>query len=110
MTDPMVPRASTSIALRIVESVSGSLTRLIVGAGLFTPGIIGYLHEMNHGYACDEAMHKGDISVFVGLMLAAALVVVPSFGKSLTNVFTVVFPNGLPILGGRRASDPPAPQ
>jgi hypothetical protein len=102
------PRPSSSFAFRVVESIGGSLTRLLVGAALFTPGMIGYLHEMQHGYDCDESLHKGDITIFVGLMVAGALVVVPSFGKTLTNIFVTVSPY-LPMIGGRREGDIPKP-
>lgn len=108
MTDPTpLARPSTSIAYRIVDAVGGGLYRLVGGAILFVPGGLLLYRETQHNYQCDEALRTVPISVAVALMVAGALVVTPSLGAGLTNIFVTVAPY-LPWVGGRRASDPPA--
>lgn len=84
------------------------MKQLISGAVLFVPGVIGFLHELQHGYDCDEPLHKGDFTIFAVLMVGGALVVTPQFGKTLTNIFITVSPY-IPMLGGKRSGDIPNP-
>jgi hypothetical protein len=101
------PRPSASFAFRLAETIGGTLVNLLVGAALFVPGLLTYLSEQQYNYACDEPLHKGHLAIAVGLMVAGAVVVKPTFGKTITNFFVTVAPY-LPMIGGKRAGDPPA--
>lgn len=111
MTDPNIPpeapvvRASTSVTLRVVESVAATIKHIIVGAAFFVPGIIWLLKEINGS----EPIHRPHIYMSVGLMVLGGIAIDPPFGKQLSGLVVQFFPNGLPIIGGRRNSDPPAP-
>lgn len=110
MTDPNTPpevpvvRASTSVTLRVVESIGETIKHVIVGAAFFVPGIIWLLKEIN-----ENPVHRPHIYMAVGLMVLGGIAVDPPFGKQLSGLVVQFFPNGLPIIGGRRASDPPPP-
>lgn len=106
MTPPVQPRPSASIAFRVAEAVGNTLLNLVVGAALFVPGLLWFLNELGDAKTCGAKIHTAHISTAVGLMVAGAIVVRPPFGKQLTSIFVTVFPNGLPLLGGRRTGDP----
>ena len=97
-----------SATLRVVEAVAGSLKSLIVGAMLFAPGLYWFMQEMGGAKAGVE-VHTVHISFAVALMVAGAIAIQPKLGDQITNIYVRVFPNGLPLIGGRRAADPPAP-
>lgn len=101
-------RTSTTTA-RIVETIAGSLKALIVGAMLFIPGLIWFMQEMNDAKGPGAEVHIGHVSFAVGLMVAGAIAIQPKFGDQITNIYVRVFPNGMPLLGGRRGSDPQPP-
>lgn len=83
--------------------------RLVGGAVLFVPGMIMYMNENRHTYDCDEQLRRLPLGLATALMVAGALVITPSFGKTLTSVFVTIAPY-IPVLGGKRASDPQPPE
>jgi hypothetical protein len=105
MTPPTQP-TRTSAVVRIVEAAGTNLKSLLVCAILFGPGLYWFIDEIQSARAPGEQIHTLHISIAVGLMVAGAIALQPPFGKQLTSIFVTVFPNGLPLLGGRRASDP----
>lgn len=109
MTAPAT-RPSLNFAFKVAESVGGSVKRLVAAAMLFAPGAIWFMKEMNVPYSCDEPLHVKHLSFAVGLMVAGAIALQPSFGTQLSGIFVTVFPNGLPMLGGKRATDPQPPE
>lgn len=110
MTPPVEPRrASTSTTLKVVEVVAGSVSRLIVCVILAGPGLYWFRAELEDAKGPGAEVHIGHISFAVGLMVAGAIALAPTFGKQITEIYIQVFPNGIPLLGGRRGSDPPKP-
>jgi hypothetical protein len=101
---PPIPASRASAVVRIAEAVGTSIKSLIVGAMLFIPGIILFLDEINVPQG--QKIHTGHLSIAVGLMVGGAIAIQPPFGKQLTNIFVTVFPNGLPLVGGKRSTDP----
>lgn len=108
VTPPAPPSRTSTATLRIVEVVAGSLTRLIVCVILAGPGLYWFWGEMQDAKGPGATVHVGHVSFAVGLIVAGAIALAPTFGEQITKIYIQVFPNGLPLFGGRRASDPPA--
>lgn len=101
--------ARASLIVRIMESAASNLVSLLIGAALFLPGLYWFYTEVSDKTP-GATIHMGHMGVAVGMMVLGALVVRPDqITGGITKVFVVVFPNGLPLLGGRRSSDPQPP-
>jgi hypothetical protein len=98
-----------SLAIRVLESVGTSLKALVVGASLFLPGLYWFVEELRSSQGCGTKLHIAHISFAVAMMVAGGIAIQPPFGKQLTSIVVTLFPNGIPLVGGRRASDPSSP-
>lgn len=98
-------RVSTSVAVKIADTIGSTISKLVAGAMLFIPGLYVLLDEINSRQP-GEQVHKLHIYLAVGLMVGGALCINPPFGKQISGLVVSIFPNGVPLLGGRRASDP----
>lgn len=92
-------RDSATTQIRIIESITGLVSRIVVGL-LFMAG---------GGWTIWWGLHHEDHTILVGGVVAAVFgaMVLPSIFDSVKPVVVFFFPNGLPIFGGRRTSDPP---
>lgn len=105
MSEPTGSRDSRpTVTLRIVETVVGTIRALVVGAALIIPGAFWLKNEIE-----SKSGHNAHVYMAVGLMVLGGIAINPPFGDKLTAIFVQVFPNGLPLIGGRRATDPPKP-
>lgn len=90
-----------SHAVRIAERVGATVLQLFVGLLFLLGGVAlaGYAFTHEHhvvGYAGMGA------AVFGALVL-------PGIFTIVKPILVFVFPNGIPLIGGRRATDPPKP-
>lgn len=90
-----------SRVVRVAEAVGATALQLVVGliflAGGFALAAYGFTHELHTaGY------------VGVGSAVFGALVL-PGFFAIVKPIVVFIFPNGIPLIGGRRAGDPPTP-
>lgn len=117
MADP-IRTSSVSTEIKIEEAKAGLYGRLIFGGFCILSGaacfIWGVMIDLNHP-ACGTKEVFWTISHilmaggFLWALLGAASI--PSiFDTVLKPVVTLVFPNGIPLIGGRRTNDPPAGQ
>lgn len=105
----MTPPVRPSMATKAAESVGTSLRSILVGLMLFCPGLYWFVDEIQSARLPGDQIHSLHISIAVGLMVAGGIAIQPPFGKQLTAIYITVFPNGLPLIGGRRETDPAAP-
>jgi hypothetical protein len=92
---------SPTVEIRAAEAKAGLISRIVggiffmlAGAGTFAFGIKMDSHPLMIG---------GATAAVFGAML------LPSVFDSVKPIVVFFFPNGIPFLGGRRATDPPAP-
>lgn len=88
-----------------IERAAGMVIVVIVGSAFLAAGLFGFIYEIRH-----QRVDKWIIGPSVGLAILGALMLPSVFAISFPRVkqiFVLVFPNGLPIIGGRRAGDPP---
>lgn len=109
MTPPTPPRPSAGATLKVVEVVAGSVSRLVVCVILAGPGLYWFWTEMQDAKGPGATVHIGHVSFAVGLMVAGAIALAPTFGEQITKIYIQVFPNGIPLVGGLRGTDPPKP-
>lgn len=98
MTDP---RQSVPTEIRIATVIGGLISQLVVGA----LGIGGGAWMIRWALAHEQHNY---VYVGIGISMFGALCL-PSIFPIAQKIYITVFPNGLPMLGGRRASDPPIP-
>lgn len=104
MTDP--GRMSTGTKVKVTESIVSAIRGLIVGIMLFVPGFLWFWSELQDARGPAAEVHIGHISMAAGLMILAGISINPPWGDKITAIYIKVFPNGIPMLGGRRATDP----
>lgn len=89
-----------------LENAASLLLVIVVGLVFLVSGLLGALYQLEH-----PPIERGLVFAFMGLAVLGALLL-PSVFTSLfprvKQIFVLVFPNGIPMFGGRRASDPPA--
>ena len=87
--------------IKVFEAKIGLITKLIAGFAFIAGGakVVQYsLHKEDH------------YLVWVGIGIAVfGAWLLPSLGDQISKIYITIFPNGLPILGGRRATDPQPP-
>lgn len=88
-----------SLATKI-ESAGVTLLQLVVGLVFLAGGIV------LAGYAFTHEQHTVGF-VGIGVAVFGALVL-PGLFTVVKPILIFVFPNGIPIIGGKRATDPPA--
>ena len=86
------------------------LWHVLVGLALLLGGAAGVAYTLEHAHEghADHPM----IYFFGGVAMVGALVL-PSifdvFWPRAVKIYVQIFPNGLPLIGGKRSSDPPKP-
>lgn len=95
----MTPRPSRIV--QVAELVGATLLQLLVGLVFLAGGIVLATYGFTH-----EAHVVGYVGV--GCAVFGALVLPGLFGV-VKPILVFVFPNGIPLTGGRRAGDPPTP-
>ena len=88
-----------------IERLAGMLIVVLVGVTFLAVGLFGFIFEIQH-----QRVDKWIIGPSFALAILGALMLPSVFAISFPRVkqiFVLVFPNGLPIIGGRRSSDPP---
>ena len=99
MTDPNRPSIPTEI--RIAEGIAGIASKIVAGLIFMVGG--GWLAHYSLGKEDHTMVYVGiGVAVFGAMLL-------PSIFDTAQKIYITFFPNGLPIIGGRRAGDPPAP-
>jgi hypothetical protein len=88
-----------SKVVQVAESVGATLLQLLVGLLFLAGGIV------LSGYAFTHEQHTVGF-VGVGAAVFGALVL-PGLFAVVKPIVVFIFPNGIPLIGGRRASDPP---
>ncbi len=86
-----------------IESGVRTLLSVIVGLVLFVAGLAGAAWQVFHG--------KDDhliLFVCVGVAILGALIL-PGIFTVVKPVLIFIFPNGIPLIGGRRSGDPQPP-
>jgi hypothetical protein len=99
MTEPRTSSSSTEI--KIATAVGGLISQFIVGALFIAGG--AWLTR----WALLAEQHRY-VYVGIGVAIFGALCL-PSIFPIARNIYITIFPNGLPMLGGKRAGDPPVP-
>ena len=80
---------------------------LVVGLVLMGGGLVGANQTLEH--AKDGHADHVLIYVFVGLAVLGALML-PGIFSVVKPIFVLIFPNGIPLIGGRRQGDPQKPE
>lgn len=109
-------RPSVPAEIKIAEAKAGLYSRIIFGWFCILSGIGAAIFGVwtEHLVPCsvsEDAFWKLSHILMVGGMIWAIFggLTLPSVFDAAKPVFSYVFPNGLPIIGGRRASDPKPP-
>lgn len=90
-----------SAIIRIVEESLGAIVKTVFGLAI----ALGGVYLVKHGL--DHEDHKL-VWVGIGVGFGGALIV-PSIFGAVKPVIIFLFPNGIPLPGGRRLGDPPVP-
>lgn len=99
MTDPSRPSVPTEV--KVVTAITGSISQLVTGLIFIAGGAWLTWHSLNI---------ENHTMVYVGIGVAVfGAMLMPSIFPVAKSIYITFFPNGLPILGGRRAGDPPIP-
>ncbi len=92
-----------SEAVRVVKEALGSIVLVAVGLAAIAGGSWIVKTALAHEPHDNKIIYLG-----VGLAVVGGLVI-PGIFPAVQRVYVLVFPNGLPLIGGKRATDPPAP-
>jgi hypothetical protein len=88
-----------------IVGISTGLLTLLVGMALMGGGGWFLWQEMSH-----PPTHSPHVYLFAGIAILGAFVVRPDpLFKVVKNVFVILGDTNLPIVGGRRKTDPPPP-
>lgn len=104
---PRVSRVS-SVTLQIVNSIGTLIRQLIIGVPCVGLGVYWIYDEINHIAPGDE-IHAKHIYMAAGLILIGGIAINPPFGDQVKAFVIQFFPTGVPLIGGRRETDPPKP-
>lgn len=88
-----------SVAIAIVSDIA----HVIVGGVLMLAGILGAAYQIEH-----PPVVKGIFYPTVGVAILGALIL-PSIFPTVQKIIVFIVPY-LPLIGGKRAGDPPAPK
>lgn len=84
--------------------------KLIVGACFVVFGVTFLALEYRIAFVAKQSPHWTHIGGYFGAaILGLCIPFWPIVFPVAQKISVFIFPNGLPIVGGRRASDPPAP-
>lgn len=97
----MTPRPSQ--VQRVIETVVHPITQIAVGLVFLAGGIIVTAQALQ-----TEPHDKWLVGLGFGAAIGGALML-PGIFTVAKPIFILIFPNGIPLLGGKRAGDRPAP-
>lgn len=92
-----------SAGIEKINLYAGLIFQIIVGIVFLTGGVIITARAVNHEPHDTKLLWTG-----LGCAVGGAFVL-PGLFTVIRPIFIMVFPNGLPLLGGRRNTDPPLP-
>lgn len=95
---PLRPSTTAKIA-----TVGATIMHIIVGLALMGLGVFVVVYQLMHPPHSDKIILGGAALAILGALL------MPTIFPVFKQIVVLVFPNGIPLLGGRRAGDPPAP-
>lgn len=90
-----------SQAVRIAEKVGSTVSRIFVGLIALAGGVVLCVFGFGH-----EQHILGYVGIGVGFFGANML---PGVFDAAKPIYIMIFPNGIPLIGGRRSNDPPPP-
>lgn len=89
-----------------LERAAGLVVVVLVGLAFLAVGLSGAVYEIQH-----PPIERPIVYVCVAMAIFGALLLPSVFTVAFPRVkqiFVLIFPNGLPLVGGRRRDDPPA--
>ena len=89
-----------------IERAAGVVVVILVGLAFLVVGLSGAIYEIQH-----PPIERPIVYVCVSMAVFGALLLPSVFTVAFPRVkqiFVLIFPNGLPLVGGRRRDDPPA--
>lgn len=95
---PLRPSTEAKIA-----TVGATIVHVLVGLALMGLGVFVVVYQLTHPPHSDKVLLGGASLVVLGALL------MPTIFPVFKQIVVLVFPNGIPLIGGRRASDPPPP-
>lgn len=93
----MTLRQSVAIA------VLSDTVHVIVGGVMLVAGILGAMYQIEHPPVVKYVFYPT-----LGFAVLGALIL-PTILPTVQKIVVIFFPNGIPLLGGRRSSDPQPP-
>lgn len=104
MTRLITPSTETRI-----ETGVSILWHVLIGLALLLGGGAGVAYTLEHAH---DGHTDHPMIYFFGSIALVGCLILPSifdvFWPRVVKIYVQIFPNGLPLIGGRRASDPPA--
>jgi hypothetical protein len=88
---------------RAVAAIAQPVFQIVVGLVFLVGGCLVTAKAVSH-----EPHDKWLFGFGFGAAIGGALIL-PGIFSTAKPIFVFFFPNGLPLFGGRRAGDPPAP-
>lgn len=85
-----------------IEAAGATLVHVIVGLILMGLGGFVVVYQITHPPHSDKIILGGAALCVLGALL------MPTIFPVFKQIVVLVFPNGIPLIGGKRASDPPA--
>jgi hypothetical protein len=105
----MTPLVSDTTEIKI-ERVGLSLVQMVVGLILMAAGIAWGYADFRAAFNAKEQLHTTHMALCVGLVVFGALAGFTRFTAPVVDkLWIYVGQTNLPLIGGRRSSDPPAP-
>lgn len=90
-----------------VERAAGLLILVAVGLAFLVAGLWAMWYQLQHPPIDRHLVYLGaGMAVFGALLLPS--VFTAAFPR-VKQIFILIFPGGLPLIGGRRSGDPPLP-
>ena len=89
-----------------IERAAADLVVILVGTAFLVVGLTGFAYLLRH-----SSTDRWLVGACVAMAVLGALMLPNVFAKAFPRVkqiFILVFPNGIPVVGGRRRDDPPA--
>jgi hypothetical protein len=84
-----------------IVAASATLVHIVVGLLLMAGGGWVVAYQLQHPPHSDKIIIGGGCIVVLGALL------MPTIFPVFKQIVVLVFPNGIPVIGGKRASDPP---
>lgn len=106
MTSDQRPSNGTA-QIKVAEAKAGLYARIGTGIFFILAGTATFVYGLIFRPAGNPCEHNHVLLIVGGLVAIGGAMLLPSVFDAFKPVITFVFPNGIPIIGGRRVSDPP---